>query len=374
MSETHKRSSPLFRERHPIAKKQRTTRIPGIRNKTDGSTACDNNSAGSERVMCQPSYDPHLLHKHKTRTRTSNQITSQVATADHAEIPSFNSRIETNLDGISNQDSESPPLLNDGFTELPCCEEESESEYEDMAQNSARHGQAAIPLVLNKKQKKRCWDKSFKDMVDFKKINGHTNVPTQFKPLGSWVSNQRRNYRLLKEGKDSLLTIDKQKKLERIGFAFKSRSTYSHKVPWDERFQELVDFKKINGHMNVPQQCGPLGGWVIRQRSQYRFLDKGKPSQLNSDQRKKLESIGFEFKYLHACSSWDQRFQEVVDFKKVNGHANVSTNSGPLGTWISNQRRHYRLLKEGKDSPLTIDRLEKLESIGFTFIIQYHLK
>jgi len=126
--------------------------------------------------------------------------------------------------------------------------------------------------------------------------------------------------------------------------------------------------------MNVRQRSGPLGCWLNMQRLQYRLFDKGKPSHLNSDKREKLESIGFEFRNKLPYLSWDQRFQEVVDFKKVNGHANVSTNSGPLGTWISNQRRHYRLLKEGKDSKLTIDRLEKLESIGFTFIIMYHLK
>jgi hypothetical protein len=29
--------------------------------------------------------------------------------------------------------------------------------------------------------------------------------------------------------------------------------------------------------------------------------------------------------------SWVDRFQELVDFKAINGHANVSQKSGPLG-------------------------------------------
>eukprot|EP00978_Attheya_sp_CCMP212_P014282 scaffold36321_cov63-Attheya_sp.AAC.10 len=213
-----KRSSPLVHERHPIAKKQRTTHIPGIHNITDGSAAYDN-SAANESALCQPSYDPHSLHK--TSTRTSNQITSQVATADHGEISSTNSSIETSLDSLSNQDSESPPL-NNGFTELPC---EEELKYENMALNSTGHGRAAIPLVLNKKRKKKCWDERFKELVDFKKINGHAKIPTRDGQLGRWVSYQRMQYRLLKEGKDSLLTIDKRKKLESIGFEFKCRPT-----------------------------------------------------------------------------------------------------------------------------------------------------
>ena len=64
---------------------------------------------------------------------------------------------------------------------------------------------------------------------------------------------------------------------------------------------------------------------------------------------------------------WDQRFQEVLDFKKINGHANISQKSGPPGTWVNTQRMQYRLLKEGNDSPLTSDRCQKLESIGFSF-------
>eukprot|EP00978_Attheya_sp_CCMP212_P034634 scaffold146159_cov37-Attheya_sp.AAC.1 len=156
---TVKRSLPLVHERHPIAKKQRTNDLRGVHNTTDGIAACDK-SAWSGSALCQPSYDPHSLLK--TSTRTSSQITSQVATADHGEISSFSSSIDTSLESLSNQESESPPLKN-GFTELPC---EEELEYENTAQNSTVHGSAAIPLVLNKKRKKQCrrWDKRFKDL------------------------------------------------------------------------------------------------------------------------------------------------------------------------------------------------------------------
>eukprot|EP00978_Attheya_sp_CCMP212_P023315 scaffold71170_cov54-Attheya_sp.AAC.1 len=414
-----KRSSPLVHERHPIAKKQRTTQIPELHNNiTDGSAACDN-SAGSESPLCQPSYDPHSLHK--TSTRTSNQITSQAATADHGEISSFNSSKETSLGSLSNHESESPTLNNE---ELPC---EEELKYKDMAQNSTEHGGAAIPLafaeirkkqyqhwhemfkeLLNKKkeEKETRWDERFKELVDFKEINGHANFPTKIRPLGGWVRHQRRQYSLLKEGKESQLTIDKCEKLESIGFEFKRQP----RSPWDERFQELVNFKKINGHANVPQRSGTLGGWVGSQRKCYSLWQKGKHSPLTTDKYERLESIGFEFKCgvttlnnkltEHPCdeelkyedmaqnstghgraakpfvlkkkrkkkkASWDERFKELVDFKKINGHANVPTNSEPFGTWITNQRAHYQSLQEGKDSPLTIDKRKKLESIGFEF-------
>eukprot|EP00978_Attheya_sp_CCMP212_P002370 scaffold4862_cov70-Attheya_sp.AAC.1 len=217
------------------------------------------------------------------------------------------------------------------------------------------------------------WDQRFQELVDFKKVNGHTIVPTRSGPLGSWVSYQRTQYRLLKEGKQSLLTIERCEKLECIGFTFICCPS-STIIPWDQRFQELVDFNKINGHTIVPQGSGPLGKWVGFQGTQYRLLEEGKQSLLTNERREKLENIGFTF-ICHPSPTiipWDQRFQELVDFNKINGHANVPQRSGPLGRWVVNQRKRYRLLKEGKQSYLTMERRDKLDSIGLVF--NFHKK
>jgi hypothetical protein len=138
---------------------------------------------------------------------------------------------------------------------------------------------------------------------------------------------------------------------------------------WDERFKELVDFKAIKGHTNVPQRSGPLGKWVSHQRTHYRFLQEGKDSPLTSGRRKILESIGFVFLCPPSGPHWDQRFQELVDFKKHNGHTNVPQSAKPLGPWVHTQRTNYRFLQEGKHSHLTNERREKLESLGFRFKI-----
>eukprot|EP00978_Attheya_sp_CCMP212_P047661 scaffold422966_cov52-Attheya_sp.AAC.1 len=282
-----KRASPLVHERYPISKKQRTNDLRGVRITNASSTACD--SGSGRALLCEPSYDPHLLQK--TSTSTSNQKTSQVGTADHAEVRSFNSSsIETGLDidSLSNQDSE----MNNGFSEFQ--REEDFENNQQVAPSYSAHGPAAVPFVLNKNQKKKypSWDERFKELVDFKKINGHTHVPQQLGPLGRWVHDQRsRHQYLLKEGKYSSLTIDRREKLESIGFSFILRPP-SH---WDQRLQDLLDFKKIYGHTNVPKRDGPLGQWVSRQRTQCRLFKEGKKSHLTVDRREKLESIGFAF-------------------------------------------------------------------------------
>eukprot|EP00978_Attheya_sp_CCMP212_P035744 scaffold157481_cov33-Attheya_sp.AAC.1 len=182
------------------------------------------------------------------------------------------------------------------------------------------------------------------------------------------VSNQRVQLRLLKEGEDVPLIIENRKKSENVGCKLKSGPNQT--PSWDQRFQELVDFKKIyghelvnfkkiHGHANVLTTYGGLGRWVSKQR---RLLKEGEDSPLTIEKRKKLENIGCELKGKQP-PSWDQRFQELVDFKKIYGHANVATTSRGLGRWVSKQRR---LLKEGEDdSPLIIEKRKKLDNIGF---------
>jgi hypothetical protein len=135
---------------------------------------------------------------------------------------------------------------------------------------------------------------------------------------------------------------------------------------WDKRFQELVYFKELNGHTNVSTKSGPLGSWVGGQRIMLRQLEQGKVSAFAMERREKLESIGFSVR-CPPGPPWDERFQDLVEFKELNGHTNVTTNSGPLGRWVNSQRKAFRLFKDGKVSPLTSDRREKLESIGFSF-------
>uniref|UniRef100_A0A6T7IQ67 Helicase-associated domain-containing protein n=1 Tax=Attheya septentrionalis TaxID=420275 RepID=A0A6T7IQ67_9STRA len=106
---------------------------------------------------------------------------------------------------------------------------------------------------------------------------------------------------------------------------------------WNTKFEQLQAFKNAQGRTNVPQKSGPLGTW-------------------GNDQRRKIRP------------KWDTRFQELKEFAKANGHANVPPNKlGPLGQWVSNQRTQFRLLKHGKASSMTDERIAKLNGINFEF-------
>jgi hypothetical protein len=65
---------------------------------------------------------------------------------------------------------------------------------------------------------------------------------------------------------------------------------------------------------------------------------------------------------------WEGRLSELADYRKIHGHCNVPRHYSEniqLSTWVSNQRRNHKLHQEGNKSPMTIFRIQALESLGF---------
>ena len=65
--------------------------------------------------------------------------------------------------------------------------------------------------------------------------------------------------------------------------------------------------------------------------------------------------------------SWNNRFQELIEFVKENGHCNVPKNyfkNEALGLWLARQREQYRLRYKNDHSFITTSRLRALESIS----------
>jgi hypothetical protein len=141
----------------------------------------------------------------------------------------------------------------------------------------------------------RRWEDCLSELADYRKIHGHCNVPQSWSEntkLAYWVKTQRSQYKLHAEGKTSFMTASRIKELESLGFKWK---VYAG---WDERLSELADYRKINGHCNVPQSWSEntkLAYWVKTQRSQYKLHAEGKTSFMTASRIKELESLGFEW-------------------------------------------------------------------------------
>ena len=112
-------------------------------------------------------------------------------------------------------------------------------------------------MVHNRRNVRKTFDERFKDPMAFKAKFGHCNVPqtnsrnNKHYSLGIWCSDIRCAHKTIKEGGIPIpkLSEANMKRLENTGFEWK----LSKKVPFEERFKDLMAFKAEYGHCNVPK-------------------------------------------------------------------------------------------------------------------------
>ena len=204
------------------------------------------------------------------------------------------------------------------------------------------------------------WTDRYQELVQFREKNGHTVVPTTNSNLGIWVGTQRKQYRLMQQGKPTHMTAERVQLLDEIGFVW-------HVNTWNERYEELKAFHSQFGHFLVPTdfENRQLRPWITTQRSHFRFLQEGKPSQLTQERIDLLDKIGFPWK---TREDWQTRYQELVQFIDENGNCAVPRNYNrfpKLYRWVNCQRMEYQKYTEGSASRLKADQISLLENIGF---------
>lgn len=128
------------------------------------------------------------------------------------------------------------------------------------------------------------WDKMFELLVQYKNREGLANVPQGHEEdgeyLGAWLMNQQR-------GKIAgTLSLTRRRRLEAVGVQWRITSPKR----WEMMFSLLVQYKKRNGHCNVPmnytEEGMKLGIWFKNQRA------AAKAGRLNSSRAKRLLKIG----------------------------------------------------------------------------------
>jgi hypothetical protein len=95
------------------------------------------------------------------------------------------------------------------------------------------------------------WDLRFQELIQLKNEHKHCSAPLNYvknPSLAHWVKRQRHQYRMKMEGKHSTLTDDRQAVLDKLGFVWDS-----HAAAWDERWNQLREFRDNFGHSRVPK-------------------------------------------------------------------------------------------------------------------------
>jgi hypothetical protein len=143
---------------------------------------------------------------------------------------------------------------------------------------------------------------------------------------------------------------------------------------WAVRFNDLRLYREKQGNCLVPwayKENLPLARWVKRQRFQYKLMVEGKSSAMTDERVKALEEIGFVWDTYRAA--WEERLDELKEFRSICMHCCVPSNySGnqQLASWVTCQRRMYKLHIEGKFSNMTPQRIRDLEAVGFEWLLR----
>ena len=97
------------------------------------------------------------------------------------------------------------------------------------------------------------------------------------------------------------MTEERIQTLNDVGFNWRGTATTGAAALWNERFQQLKDYKERFGDCLVPRQYAAnpkLGRWVSTQRCNYKLHQEGKPSSMTEERIRALEDprIGFKWK------------------------------------------------------------------------------
>ena len=152
--------------------------------------------------------------------------------------------------------------------------------------------------------------------------------------------------------------------LDKVNFPWRKKNNDN----WENRYNELKDFKNTNNHCDVPfREESTLGTWVGYQRKLYH----DNSPLMTTDRIRKLESIGIKWK-AKVTNSWEDMFVLLSEYKEENSDCNVPSNytDKTLANWVKKQRKLYKKKQDGEESSITDDQIIRLEGIGFAFVLQ----
>ena len=192
------------------------------------------------------------------------------------------------------------------------------------------------------------------------------------------MNEQRYQYRRFLDKKSSFITKDKVRALTEIGFNWTMRVCNGNNTNWDKWVKQLREYKEEHGDADVPLKYSKnpaLGGFVNRQRTEYRKLQQGGQSSLTEERLNALNELGFKWRMRVSRTPWEKRLKELTKFKEEHGHCNVPSTwpeNQPLAYWVFKQRGQYRLFKQELESGetsnrcnMTADRIAKLDLLEF---------
>jgi superfamily II DNA or RNA helicase len=198
------------------------------------------------------------------------------------------------------------------------------------------------------------WTDQFEQLKTFIAKHGHCEVALELgnkNKLASWVNSQRAHQA---SGK---LRTDRKASLDAACPGWEQAKTSNLK--WQEMYDRLKRYSAEYGDADVPQgwkDDNKLALWVVTQRQ------NRKSENLTREQVELLDQLNFTWEH-HPRGTWEQTFEELVQYKEKHGHCDVPTNdpNRKLARFVNTMRTRRN------SGRLSVERIAKLETIGFAW-------
>ena len=224
------------------------------------------------------------------------------------------------------------------------------------------------------------FDERFEELMAYKAKFGHCQIFADKNAefgLRAWCKECRLAYKAMDKGVKSSSFPLSQTNIERLeDLSFNWGITYT----FEDRFQELVEFKVRYGHCNVPNKLEDphyrgLHTWCKNIQKSFKIKNanplKKPPIAVSEEDYRRLQNEGFNFKCRQTRVSPSTRFEELLEFKAIFGHVNVTTAVDSadleLGAYCVRLRMHHRSLQKEEPTPtwFTSDLIKDLDNLNF---------
>ena len=218
---------------------------------------------------------------------------------------------------------------------------------------------------------KLSWDARYDQLKQFlKKHNGkyphevraESTLSSQEVALCIWCQKQRSLRQAFVNGRLSRGGMINEKRIElldEIKFIWQIR-----KSTWLERYDRLKAYYNTHGNCLVTSSFDKqLKRWAEGQRRDWALLKQGKElSRLTPERIQLLDAIEFEWDPLEEL--WLAKYNELIEFQRLNGVLPTVKTNKSLYIWIQSQREHYQKWIAGEPSRMNEQRRDRLVAQG----------
>jgi hypothetical protein len=155
------------------------------------------------------------------------------------------------------------------------------------------------------------------ELVDYRKIHRHCNVPTSYKENSLVFGSEPKGIQVVPERKEIAYHPARIQELESLGFEWNGTSQPSGR-PFE---QASADFAKKHGHQTFLKSTAKPQSWASGSNPKVSIQVARRRKEIAHDPESRIGAWVSSMVFL--VTAWEDRLSDIVD-RKVYRHCNVS--------------------------------------------------